>query len=228
MGVACSGPNADKSVSIKDLNLAPQDFALLPCGGRDDVCAVLHAGGKRLLFGAPADATAAIEPDDLSRLDAVFVFSLRGEDLEGLDTVRNSSWRLGRQQVLPVIGPVGIETVSAALNLTFEQADALFVVENGLPAGGYDAALLVARPIDDPAEYLFDTGDLRVRFENGEYVITYNHEDLLALSGCGQPRLEEFESRPELTRISCVPDAEGGVWPLAEPLIIRENNKGAK
>ena len=61
---ACGGPPSE---TAQDIDVAPTDFALLPCGsGVDDQpCALVVVGGKRILFGAPAGVTTGLQEDDL-------------------------------------------------------------------------------------------------------------------------------------------------------------------
>ncbi|MEM9055430.1 MAG: hypothetical protein AAGB16_08895, partial [Pseudomonadota bacterium] len=80
--------------------IAPQDFALLPCGPSqaERPCALAIAGGKRLLFGGASGIAETLSDADLGQLDAVFLFSMRAIDVEGLDEIRNRSWQAGRDR----------------------------------------------------------------------------------------------------------------------------------
>ena len=203
--------------------IAPEDFALVPCGPgqADRACPLAVAGGKRLLFGTPAGVAASLEPADLRQLDGVFLFSLRARDIEGLDEVRNASWQAGRSAPLLVVGPDGTERLVGALNLAFEQADALRIVVEGIPPGGYDSAILVSREMDHAARSsrLFDTGDLQVTGRESstglaEYRVRYRGD--LILSACGATPGETVEavSNASERRLDC---GSGDLsWPLAE------------
>ena len=105
---ACSPSTQDPNPVIQ-----PDDFAILPCQNviATRPCALVVAGGKRVLFGAPSGAATSFNAADLKQLDAVMLFSLRAVDIEGLDDVRNHSWRAGRDAALLVIGPAGLEDV---------------------------------------------------------------------------------------------------------------------
>lgn len=173
-------------------DILPTDFALLPCGLQEsDVpCAMAVIGGKRLLFGAPAGIGSTLDQNDLRMLDGVFLFSLRANDIEGLDEVRNESWRAGRRRPLPVAGPDGTAQTLGALNLAFETADALRIVDEGVPPGGFDAAILVGMADrKDPEDPLFNTGDVVVRSEVRadqavRYLVSYRGADAVAIEPC--------------------------------------------
>ncbi len=156
---------SDPQTASERPEITPQDFALVPCGPGLETrpCTLAIAGGKRVLFGAPAGIAATLQAQDLQLLDGVMLFSLSAADLEGLDEVRNESWHAGRSEPLLVVGPEGIDEVVTAMNKAFEQSDALRIVEEGIPRGGYDAAILVSdvlpRTGETPA-IMFDTGDI--------------------------------------------------------------------
>ena len=79
-------------------SIAPADFAIVPCSeDAETPCLLVLAGGKRLLFGAPAGVSGSLPATDLAHLDGVFLFSLLPQDVEGLDEVRNAGWRAGRR-----------------------------------------------------------------------------------------------------------------------------------
>ena len=191
----------------------PADFVLLPCEALNETapCALAIIGGKRLLFGAPAGLGAALSPEDLRQLDGVFLFSLRATDIEGLDEVRNASWHAGRERPLNVTGPDGTQSLIAGLNLAFETADALRVVDDGIPKGGFDAAILTMMPSrDDEDRIVFNTGDVVIsampRADQAiKYTITYQGTAPVDI----QPCLEDD------CRL-----AETLEWPLKKPEFI--------
>ncbi|MEM7328136.1 MAG: hypothetical protein AAF437_05305 [Pseudomonadota bacterium] len=209
----------------RDVEVRPDQFALLPCGIADErPCTLIIAGGKRLLFGAPAGIARTIRQDDLRQLDAVILFSLDAADLEGLDEIRNLSWHAGRSEALPVIGPAGIAEIVTALNKAFEQSDARYVVEHGIPTGGYDAAILTARSgVAD--ERVFDTGDLTVSNTLDGFRIDYRTGGLVRtawLRICGA-RDEVMLVDPEVDRVvavTCQSDFGDYQWPLTVPIFV--------
>lgn len=227
LGALLTGCGSDPAPApTPSLSIAPQDFVVLPCGDQDAErpCALAVAGGKRVIFGAPAGAAKGLSPADLRLLDAVLVFSLRARDIEGLDELRNESWRAGRSTPLLVIGPTGIEDVVQALNKTFEQADALRIVEEGIPPGGYDAAVMTGRA-GTRDQIVFDTGDVQVRATQQGYDLTYNLSAVLELSSCAVGT--DGESVPDAAqtrvRLGCDPTIADTVWPLESPLVIVKN-----
>lgn len=221
--VGCSGPSTQMEPARAEV--APQDFALLPCGQEyaDRPCTLVVAGGKRVLFGAPAGTAASLAAQDLRLLDAVILFSLHAGDLEGLDEIRNESWRAGRDRPLLVIGPSGTIEVAQAIDKAFEQADALRIVEEGIPPGGYDAAVLNAR-IWQVSQTIFDTGDLKVMATRGGFQIDYNAEARAQVWRCGFEPQDIVESADfPAVRLGCDSDTADHVWPLTAPIFIVKN-----
>lgn len=203
-----------------DLEVGSRDFVFLPCGDdqSETSCALAVVGGKRILFGAPSGVSSTVRPVDLKQIDAVLVFSLRAQDIEGLDEVRNGSWHAGRDRPLLVIGPPGIESVAAGLNLAFEQADAYFVVDNGIPPGGYDAAVISTRDaILD--QLVFDTGDVKIDRLASGYRVRYNatYEAILSPCGAGGGEVPEAAMQTSVT-LTCAGDTPD--WPLTEPRFV--------
>lgn len=213
---ACADPKPAPAQSAPIIS--PQDFVLLPCGpGRADrPCALIVAGGKRILIGAPAGISSTLSPVDWRHLDAVIVFSLRAHDLEGLDEVRNESWRAGRETPLLTIGPRGILETVDALNKAFEQADALRIVEQGIPPGGYDAAILLGREASG-AGTVFDTGDVRIEPLIQGYRVLYNQEAVLDLYPCGATNMDASDLTDlKSVRVYCDASEPDLSWPLGE------------
>lgn len=199
-----------------NLVIAPDDFVVLPCHqvASQTPCALIVAGGKRVLFGAPTGAATSLANADLEQLDAILLFSLRASDIEGLDDVRNQSWRAGRDSPLLTVGPAGVQDFVTAINKAYEQPDALRVVEDGIPPGGFDAAVLKANTAA-PGQVVFDTGDLRIERLSDGYLIFYEQSEPVALLLCGGA------SRPEAGAvISCADDGPDIIWPIAEPIFI--------
>jgi len=220
---ACSDRSDDTAWSSAEVR--PDQFALLPCGETGQhACALAIAGGKRLLIGAPAGAAKSMRPEDLRHLDAVMIFSLAANDLEGLDEVRNASWHAGRSEPLRVIGPTGLEEVVTALNKAYEQADALFVVRNGIPPGGYDAAIITAFTARS-GQTVFDTGDLTVRRIASGYEVEYADTGIVRLHACrGNDRTSTADSvMPVGLSVGCEASDNDLVWPIKKPVFVSEN-----
>lgn len=212
---ACSAPEAEDPPVPAEIS--PRDFVLLPCGPvqADRPCALIVAGGKRILFGAPAGVAATLSPEELRLLDSVVVFSMRAPDIEGLDEVRNESWRAGRDTPLLTIGPRGVSDLVEGLNKAFEQADALRIVEEGIPAGGYDAAILAGRNALH-GQIVFDTGDVQVTAIAGGFRVVYDARAEVELRPCGsdrEPPTASGDDRNRLT-VGCEATGSGLSWPL--------------
>ncbi len=221
---ACGGPATplpppDTSRS----HITSTDFALLPCGPRTapNPCVLVMAGGKRVLFGTPAGVAADMSLEDLRNLDAVMLFSLRSDDLEGLDEVRNSSWRAGHESPLRVSGPAGTSEVLSAINTAYETSDAFTFVEEA-PAGGFNAAVLRPLPGEkDTKTRVFDTGDLVVTHLVNDagrvgYWIDYNGFRLV-LEPCGMTQAMQFAGESDLT-VAC--QNSGLTWPVTELVFV--------
>lgn len=242
---ACDGPmprpnpvpKDDKAVEPAVRVIAPADFVAVPCElPGEAACTLIHAGGKRLLFGVPAGLGRALDEEDLKSLDAVFLFSFLPDYVEGLDEVRNRGWRAGRQGMLPVYGPNGTETLLEGLNNALEQTDAVSFVEDGAPAGGFNAALLTMLEGEDETLPVYDTGDLKVTAVEGSgpalsYLVTYRDIEeawhALVLQPCGAPKLGELIGRPNvnvgnIVEIECTDSTPS--WPLEEPLYIVDSD----
>ena len=211
---ACGGAQeADNA----ELIIEPHQFVLLPCGAvaGDRPCTLASIGGKRILFGAPAGVTAAISPEDLKLLDAVMLFSLRAGDTNGLAEVRNQSWEAGRDAPLLVVGPSGVDAFVAGLNQAYEMADALRIVEDGIPSGGYDAALL--RTISGGQQTVFNTGDVVVMRSSAGYSIDYLEATKVWLSSCKGDAASDADYS-----VLCDPQKGASVWPLEQPVFVKE------
>ncbi|MDJ0922360.1 MAG: hypothetical protein QNI84_14625 [Henriciella sp.] len=217
----------DSNVNETGPEIRPQDFVLRPCGKRvlEAPCALAIAGGKRVLFGAPAGVGQALATDDLVQLDVVMLLSLRSVDIEGLDEVRNVSWHAGRQSPLPVVGPDGTGAMVHALNAAFEQADALRIVDEGIPPGGYDAAILVSRDLGflPDAQTGFDTGDLTVIGQVShdgyvDYTMTYEVELGLARCGLWFPQAESPSPPIDAEPKTC--SSVDQAWPLSDQVVL--------
>lgn len=212
---ACSAPDAEDPLA--PIEISPRDFVVLPCGPAraDRPCALIAAGGKRILFGAPAGVAATLSPEELRLLDGVVVFSLRAPDIEGLDEVRNETWRAGRDTPLLTIGPRGVSDLVEGFNKAFEQADALRIVEEGIPAGGYDAAILSGRDAEQ-GQIVFDTGDVQVTAISGGFRIVYDGRAEVDLRPCGSDREPRKASDDDRIRVNvgCEATGPGPSWPL--------------
>lgn len=201
-----------------ELVIEPHQFVLIPCGpvAGAHPCTLASIGGKRILFGAPAGVTSAISPEDLKLLDAVMLFSLRAGDTNGLAEVRNQSWEAGRDAPLLVVGPSGVDAFVAGLNQAYEMADALRIVEDGIPSGGYDAALLRANT-GTQQQTVFNTGDVVVMRSSAGYSIDYLETTSVWLSSC------RGEAMPEADySVLCDPQTAVYTWPLERPLFVKD------
>ncbi|WP_300375990.1 hypothetical protein [Henriciella sp.] len=219
--------------------IAPGDFVLLPCKAETDrPCAFVMAGGKRLMFGAPAGAANGLGPEDRASLDALMLFSLHPEDVAGADELRYYGWRAGRGDALPVTGPQGTGSFVEGLNLAYEQPDAISFVEDGAPSGGYVAALLsVASDVREDA-LVYDSGDLKVRAMTGQasglaYRVGYRdidetwHEALLVpCSSSADMQPGSYPGTLENTvTVGCGGDGElAAVWPLDAALFVEKSS----
>lgn len=212
---ACGGAQENRDA---DLIIEPHQFVLIPCGAiaGERPCALASIGGKRILFGAPAGVTGAMSPEDLKLLDAVMLFSLRASDTNGLAEVRNRSWEAGREAPLLVVGPSGVDAFVAGLNQAYEMADALRIVEDGIPSGGYDAALLRTNS-GAQQETVFNTGDVVVMRSSEGYSIDYLGATRLWLSSC------KSDTAPEADySVLCNPETGTFAWPLQRPLFVKK------
>ncbi len=215
MAAACS---AEQSAGDLSGQVKPADFALVPCSisESDEPCALVMAGGKRILMGAPAGVGKSLDDETLGNLDAVMLFSLRAEHIEGLDEVRNRSWRLGRDVQLKVIGPDGTKDVVEAINRAFEVSDAeLFLEDRG--AGGFNAPLLVSVATEPATRAeVFNTGDLsvmRIVNTHGQagYWVDYGGKRAL-LEPCGMDQAGKFAGGVDIS-VNCG-EENAHVWPL--------------
>jgi len=205
-----------------EFSIAPSDFVVLPCHAEiSSACALAVAGGKRVLLGAPSGADRALSEVDLRQLDAVFLFSLRAADIDGLDTVRNRSWQAGRSGPLQIVGPDGTRAFVDSLNIAFETPDALHIVDHGMTAGGFDAALLDGVELPPNGDWVtpFDTGDFSVKARdlgNGHLQLRLEYEtriDVVSNCEAWQAVAEESDAAP----LGC-PGSAASDWPLPAPI----------
>ncbi|MEM7766930.1 MAG: hypothetical protein AAF253_05515 [Pseudomonadota bacterium] len=230
---ACSAQDAPESTGADGasvstlpnaalLDPSPADFVALPCVGTPagTACAIVRAGGKTLLFGAPEGVHQALVIAGGEGPDGVFLFTLEGAGLEGLVRLRNQTWIDGRDHKLPVAGPDGTSLFLAYLDKGLERSDAVAYLRHR-PAGRFDAALFA--PIDvaqTPSLRVFDSGDLAVEAHPGadgmvHYFALYGGHTLL-LSGCRMTDTDRLEDAD--TVIACGVDEAGKWhWPLAKP-----------
>ncbi len=228
---ACDDDSTDAVATsaqpVEEVVIGASEFALLPCGGSGgSPCVLVLAGGKSLLFGAPAGVSNEVSPDRLAGLDRAFLFSLMPSDVEGLDEVRNHGWRAGRAAALTVAGPEGLGDMLEALNVAFEQPDALSFVEEGAPRGGFNAALLQPGVEVISNALAFDTGDLKVVGVAGAgsrttYRVGYRdlggdwHDLVLKPCAGPEPLAAEYEAAPRTeTVIACDDETADLSWPL--------------
>lgn len=223
---ACGGVSQPGSVAVSS-----RDFVLLPCGSAVVApCTLAVAGGKRVLLGAPSGADVIFSEDDVRQIDAVVLFSLRARDVEGLDTVRNRSWQAGRREPLLVIGPAGTAEFVDGLNTAFEITDSLLIVDEGMPAGGFDAAVLSGMdlPLSGAWAVAFDTGDFRVQARdlgNGLVQVRLNYQDQVDVVGSCEAWLADVGSSNEEERPLGCPNSDVSTWPMTAPIwFVRAGN----
>lgn len=223
---ACGGADETPAPDIPPETVRSTDFAVLPCSqvALKRPCALVMAGGKRVLVGTPAGVSLGLADEDLAGLDAVLLLSLRSEDVEGLDEIRTASWRAGREGPLPVGGPSGTKQFIGGLNAAFELSDALVFVEDS-PAGGFDAALLGLLPGEQETRAIvFDTGDLQVaKIESADsrtgYAVDYARHRVL-LQPCGADEAAVWADTADLF-LGC----ESG-WQIDAPVFVYRGADG--
>ncbi|MEO0983477.1 MAG: hypothetical protein AAFX03_12590 [Pseudomonadota bacterium] len=210
---ACGQPPTPESEPVE---ISPTDFVVFDCGSqRAAPCAVLSAGGKQIVFGAPAGAIADLQSVDLARLDALMLFSLAAESIEGVDEIRNASWRAGRLDPLRLAGPEGVAAFAAGVDAAFQAADALAVID-APPPGGFDAAPLAPVTGRRAGQWrAFDTGDLTIDVQaaaggRAEYLVIYEGE-ALGVGACGLA----VGRWP-----GCLGDGADHPWPLGEVFFV--------
>ncbi len=214
-GCAERGDDAGTS-SLAPAQVRPDDFAIRGCARTGDApCAIVQAGGKTLLFGAPEGAYAALTSVGVAVPDGVFLMRLDGASIEGLIAVRNRSWQAGREAPLALAGPQGTADLVAGVERGLTRSDAIAYLEHR-PAGGYDTAPLRAIEVSPavPAR-VFDTGDLRVEAvpsgpERLTYIVWYRQTELqIAPCGTGAPAMSA-------RKLTCQGEGSDLVWPLNE------------
>ncbi len=237
MLVACSGQMIEKPVGktageqINDRPvIAPTDFVIVPCALAIPMpsCTIIAAGGKRVLVGAPAGIGEGKIPDDETPPDAVILLSLRADQIEGLDEVRNRAWAANRRQPLTVAGPDGITQLVDALNEAYVTSDALAYVE-GNREGGFNQEAIVSKLIG-PGDIVFDTGDLTIAAVQGggakiALLINYKGQKVLyADCGAEKPDIASWPSADLYIGCHQVDYAAPviGSWPLNGPTYLTE------
>ena len=195
---ACSGKGqTEASEQYARRAIAPAHFAIVPCQSGHQAeplpCKLLAAGGKFFLMGAPEGALSNLMDHEIKLLDGVLLFSLLPDQVDGLDTVRNTTWRRGRDGPLLVAGPEGTNAFVSGIDSAFEVPDAeLFAISP--PPGGYDASLMKPREVSADGEagaLVVDTGDLSiigVPAPSGQIIYVANYEgQSVAIGMCGGP-----------------------------------------
>lgn len=239
---ACGAPAEGPEKARPDFEVHPRDFAVLPCTGVavPHACAIVMAGGKTVLIGAPEGAYRALEALGVAAPDLVLLPDLSAARLEGLLRVRNGSWRAGRATPLAVIGPDGTEAMAAALDQAMERADAVTHVRSA-PAGGFASAVMRAADLSTPqARPVYDTGDLSITgHADGPDAATFSLRYggiVLEVRGCTptsaepdpgpdqrpdqrpEQRPDERADRDRHRSLSC--DGDDLVWPIRPPGVL--------
>lgn len=208
------------------VSLLPTDFAVLPCPGQaaGAPCAIIAAGGKRLLVGAPAGIGPGRAAGETGLPDVVLLPALGSGMIEGLDEVRNRTWAEGRRTPLLVVGMAGTSSIVDGLNDAYVQSDALAYLDKASSIG-FDAAPLAALEVG-PGDTAFDTGDLRViALDAGPDAlgleVSYGGA-VLRLFTCGALAQRMPPQEPDTVVIACdgMAGSQGAaaVWPLAAPV----------
>ncbi len=204
-------------------DVQPGDFSLRGCAGAVEgpACAIVHAGGKTLVFGAPEGVAGALETVGIASPDAVFLFSLRGEDLEGLMRLRNQTWHAGRRAPLGLVGPEGTEALAAALDGALARSDAVRWMQ-APPPGGFDVAPLLAREVPPgQSATVFDTGDLKVSARPagaGDLAFLVDYDLMtLRLATCRAPQGQLAAAADR--RVGCDGGPDDFTWPLSAQAI---------
>lgn len=204
-------------------SVQPDDFAVSGCAGvvSGPPCAIVQAGGKVLLFGAPEGSAGALSRIGMPVPDAVFLFSHRADGIEGLMRLRNQSWRAGRETQLGLVGPEGTVELAQALERALSRADAITWTE-APPVGGYDIAPFMARQVaPGQVTKVFDTGDLQVTASPAgpndlAYFIQYGGRTL-ELTPCVNQA--DKASGAADRHVGCEIGGDGLHWPLPEQAI---------
>ena len=209
--------------------LSPTDFAFLPCPAQTGraACSLLAAGGKRVLIGAPAGIGQGTALGDGTLPDIVLVPDLSASAIEGLDEVRNATWRAGRREKLIIAGGEGIGDVVDGLNAAYTLPDARAFLDNG-DGRDFESTLLVARTVSN-GDIAFDTGDLVVTVMRGRgnvfgFMVRYLDIEVL-VQPCGTDRpvdsdLEAFDHLILCGEAGQLPE-NARVWPLDHRLDLR-------
>jgi hypothetical protein len=188
---------------------------------------VVAAGGKRVLFGAPAGVGVGQIAGDNTPPDGVILFSLQAFEIEGLDEVRNRAWVSGqRNGPLPVVGGTGAGRIVTALNEAYITSDALAYIERDR-RGGFNEDAMIGRDARI-GDTVFDTGDLVITALAGgigklAFLVQYEQKSVI-VAGCGA-RAVDVAAWPESDAyVGCrapnysVPAS--AAWPLRERVYI--------
>ncbi|MEM7006094.1 MAG: hypothetical protein AAF498_09460 [Pseudomonadota bacterium] len=232
--VTCGGPQSPSDTAAAPaaypiVEIAPTDFALVPCANvsSEAFCAILAAGGKRIVIGAPAGIGDGRVPGEETLPDAVLLTSLHPLDIEGVDELRNRTWSAGRRVPLKVAGGLGTGDFVESLNSAYTFPDAKAFLD--MPGDSRDFAAMPIEAVEiRSGDIAFDTGDLVIKAReagNGRiaFLATYDGDDVL-LVPCGG-RLEDSLADAETIWImACASDAEvlgaDMKWPSDEAIFV--------
>ena len=218
-----SAAPAGTEAGMATSGVRPVDFALRGCPGAIEgpPCAIVRAGGKILVFGAPEGIAGSLEELGIASPDGVFLFSLHGSGVEGLMRLRNTTWQAGRDSRLGLVGPDGTEDLAKALESALSRSDAIIWTKTP-PPGGFDIAPLVARDVPPgQGARVFDTGDLTVSaVPAGASQIAFNvgyDGRVLHLSPCDPSRSRAAAAD---RHVGCYGESADLAWPLPQDDIV--------
>ncbi|MEM7661010.1 MAG: hypothetical protein AAF292_02075 [Pseudomonadota bacterium] len=211
-GLAACGndtSSVDDPVGAEPPRIAPTDFVIAPCNGpaSDAFCAIVAAGGKRVIIGAPSGIRDGRIAGEMTLPDAVLLPSLHPSNVEGLDELRNHTWTAGRRSPLKVIGPLGTSEFADSLNTAYTFPDAMVFLDTpnddrdfaAMPIAGRDVGL---------GDAAFDTGDLVVTSHhagNGRiaFLAKYDNRAALILPCQADPQSVDILDDSGLTIMAC-------------------------
>ncbi|MEM6900686.1 MAG: hypothetical protein AAF583_13040 [Pseudomonadota bacterium] len=237
--VTCGGPQSPSDTAAAPaanpiVEIAPTDFALVPCANVSPqvFCAILAAGGKRIVIGAPAGIGDGRVPGEETLPDAVLLPSLHPLDIEGVDELRNRTWAAGRRTPLKVAGGLGTSDFAESLNTAYTFPDARAFLDRPGDSRDFSAMPIEAMEIRS-GDIAFDTGDLVITAReagNGRiaFLAAYDDDDVL-LVPCGGRVEDSLVDAETIWIVACASDADilGAdiEWPTNEAIFVSGVNE---